>query len=158
VPRQYIVLKRGSLELCRLAVPQRPYKNFEEFRRTQCHHRKLLIEDPAFYPCLYCGSDGWVYHPDSSSCPVEGNRMRDRITCQVCRGSGRGEKLPLQNVYKMAIQKWDDEKARFEEMFSKAKCALLDLPTEELIALMQVLGKFERGYCTKEEKEKVIQV
>lgn len=60
-------------------------------------------------PCPCCRGRGWLYDPNDPPCPIEGNKMRDRIKCQKCVGNGRGE---FDSEWKKAYNKYKAHEKR----------------------------------------------
>jgi hypothetical protein len=105
--------------------PKRQYQSLEHCRRECCAYggrfRERFKADPTLWPCLPCGGDGWVYDPHDPPCPIEGNKLRNRLTCQGCGGSGCGPKRPVVAHYKQAVAK---DKAELEQWRLRRKAYL----------------------------------
>lgn len=87
------------------------------------------------WPCVHCDGRGTIYDPDDPPCIIEGDKMRNRITCPRCCGSGRGE-------HDWWEQRWQTERAEnmakvsaFESVRAVVRQALAKLTTEEAAAL-----------------------
>ena len=87
------------------------------------------------WPCPLCDGRGKIYDPDDPPCIIEGDKMRNRITCPRCCGSGRGE-------HDWWEQRWQTERAEnmakvsaFESVRAVMRQALAKLTAEEAAAL-----------------------
>ena len=66
--------------------PKRPYANLLDFAsRGLWWDSKRLGH---VWPCMTCKGKGWDYDPNDPPCPIEGNKMRDRLRCSTCSGTG----------------------------------------------------------------------
>ena len=54
------------------------------------------------WPCYQCEGRGSIYAPGSRPCPIEGNKMRDRVACPSCGGSKIGPRAPWTAALKEA--------------------------------------------------------
>ncbi len=96
--------------------PVRPYRTIEEFKVK--HYwpngafKKQYEKDPTVWPCVRCGGGGWYYDPNDPPCPIEGNKCRDTLTCECCKGDGCGPKAPVVVGYKQSVEGW---KAKLKE-------------------------------------------
>lgn len=79
---------------------KRSYKNFDEFL---AHKRAYWFK--GIYPCPECWGNTRIYDPDDPPCPVEGNKMRSRIKCPTCKGTGESSKQELLKVYRKAVDR-----------------------------------------------------
>lgn len=92
--------------------PERPYRNLQEFRQSIVKYgTKASSLD---WPCLTCNGKGWAYDPNDPPCPVEGNKMRDRISCKICGGSGIGTRKLCMEAYKKIIENWKESLSKWE--------------------------------------------
>ena len=113
--------------------PTRPYKNLEDFRQNVTYNSSRF--PPGIYPCLKCKGGGTIYDPDDPPCPVEGNKMRNRIACPSCDRSGVTTKAVHQEAYKSIIDKWKKEVKEFDLIKSIYDSVIRKLTKEEIKAL-----------------------
>jgi hypothetical protein len=85
---------------------------------------KSLLENA--FPCLECDGDGWIYDPKDQPCPVEGNKMRDRLTCPKCKGTRtcpreefRAYHLEVQKLQKGKYDQAVDGLAKLQKALNK---------------------------------------
>jgi len=108
--------------------PKKPYSNFSDYLKTKMNSQHELI-------CSKCSGSGRVYDPRSPKCVIEGSKMRDRIDCPLCEGSGIGIREMYKSFY---IEIMDEYKAKLEKY------------TREIALYKSVVKKL-----SKEEKEYV---
>lgn len=129
----------GDKPLVAPKKPQRPYKNFELFLAEKRPDRFK-----GDYPCLDCEypASGWIYAPGSQSCPIEGNKMRSRIKCPSCDGTGTGDRHSCKAAYDRAIalweervEKWRAEKTAFDAAMKKFKASGLTMKDLQILGL-----------------------
>lgn len=116
--------------------PKRPHKNLEEFRQKSIGIYKFR-EDVGFWPCLKCNSYGRIYDPNDPPCPIEGNKLRNRIKCQLCNGTGRGDRRVLVEEYRNDIREWRVRLNRWRADFKAWKQLRL---TSEQIRVLREFG------------------
>lgn len=155
--RKKLIIKRGDLTLCEVCPPTRPYKNLEHFRREMCSYWGSNSNDPSFWPCLACLGAGWVYDPREKPCVVEGNKMRTKLSCTGCRGTGRGHRAIIKEAYEERITEFEQEKAIFDDDLDTFFRAVSNLADDEISILSAWFGKLERSPYTTYEDE-VIEV
>lgn len=93
------------------------------------------------YPCHGCGGKGWYYDPNDSPCPVEGNKLRDRIKCAKCKHTG---KVP-EKVGRPVFLKWyHDGRAKYKSQMrawrehrKNVRAAFRRLTKPQRLAFMQ---------------------
>ena len=119
----------------RAKAPQRPYANFAKFCLRYLSAERVALGK---CPCLVCYGRGWLYHPDSESDPVEGNKHRETIDCQTCDGTGEGDKKVVRKAYIEIIAKWHASITHFKARATRRKRALAKLTQEEIDALIEL--------------------
>lgn len=122
--------------------PKRPYRSLAEFRdRTlwTSGARKFFSENRNRWPCLACQGIGTIYDPNDPPCPVEGNKLRNRIACPKCGGSRCIDKREFSAAYHEAINEYLKEKDEYESLVKAKKVAIKKLTDREVQAL-RVLG------------------
>ena len=92
-----------------------------------------------FNPCLVCYARGWQYHPDSQTDPVEGNRHRETVRCEACKGTGQGTKKVCFKAYTEILNLWHIAVTIFKANVTRRQRALAKL-TEQEIEALKVLG------------------
>ncbi len=118
--------------------PKRPFANFAHF----CIHKSLyarLKPGVPFYPCLICLGRGRQYHPDSQTDPVEGNRHRETVQCEGCKGTGESTKKVCFKAYREVLNRWQIAVTIFKAHVTRRQRALAKLTQQEIEAL-KVLG------------------
>jgi hypothetical protein len=95
-------------------IPSKP-QTFDQFKRSwgQLYCKPEKFEVPTFIPCHNpdCRGRGWIYDPNDQPCPVEGNKMRTRLKCTDCNGSGNGDKKKLMAIYKAEVEQKNNRRA-----------------------------------------------
>lgn len=110
--------------------PIRKYKNLQEYndgRSLTCKKHK--------WPCLACDGYGRIYDPDDPPCPIEGNKMRNKLKCQICSGTGAGTKEEVMQEYKEYIKNFKLQLSKYNELLKHKKSALKKLTQQEIKAL-----------------------
>lgn len=95
-------------------LPKKHYKNLREFISFIVKPYNLKHE----YPCPECFGYGKVYDPDDPPCPVEGNKMQDRIACPKCEKKGYVTREIWLGIYK---QHKEYESAKVEKIKQQQK-------------------------------------
>lgn len=111
--------------------PTFPYKNLREYIKAYFYCLNKDLE----YPCTECRGYGRIYDPDDPPCPIEGNKMRNRIICPKCKGNlqiSRGEWL---QIYRDAKTKHKESLLKWMEKDRLKKSGLNKLTSEEKKAL-----------------------
>lgn len=85
--------------------PERPYKNYAEFRRKNMD-------------CFHCHGSGKIVKPGEYLDPVEGYKMADRIICPKCQGSTLATDKEAHVVYTSMIYDWK-ERENLKKAISK---------------------------------------
>lgn len=115
-----------------VADPLPPLHTFREnWMRHHVDQRKLF--DTNFFPCLHpeCCGNGRIYDPNDQPDPVEGNKMRDRIKCPTCKGSGQTTKKEFLEFYNIS-KKMRNQRRKFEkETAKKIQAALNKISAED---------------------------
>lgn len=102
---------RKEPELCYSGPEDYIIKNY-----GTCSKPDFLNKNP--YPCVCCRGHGTIWDPNDPPCPIEGNKLRNRIKCQHCGGSGKGTRKEILSEY----NKWlKDYKKRHREWVSDMK-------------------------------------
>lgn len=116
-------------------------KNLEEFRQdfislSFLEEKKKF--DTGFFPCTVndCRGKGTFYDPNDPPDPIEGNKLRNRVKCPKCHGTGRGERREFTALYKKA-KAAAQTKVRAEVEKAKATQSALDKLTAEEWRLLQ---------------------
>lgn len=87
------------------------------------------------WPCPACFGRGWDYDPNDRPCPIEGNKMRNRITCPECEGAGTGSRIPWVDLWERRRDRFLDVAAAHEAQRAMMCQALAKLTPEEAAAL-----------------------
>lgn len=95
--------------------------------------REMLADDK--WPCPVCLGREWDYDPNDPPCPIEGNKMRNRITCPDCGGSGHGERSWWKNQWLAVHAQRIAEISAFASVRAVMRQALDKLTPEEAAAL-----------------------
>lgn len=102
-----------------------------------CGHstRVINILAQGDWPCPQCNGLGRDWDPDDPPCPIEGNKMRNRITCPRCNGTRVTTRSEWQQMLDAAVARHNAD-AR-ERMTQRAvmRQALDKLTAEEAAAL-----------------------
>lgn len=123
----------------RAKAPKRPFRNFTEFCLARTDKRRPLQLGVPFFPCLVCFARGWHYHPDSQCDPCDGNRHRERVPCEACKGTGIGTKKVCFKAYREVLNRWHISVTIFKANVGRRQRALAKL-TEQEIEALKVLG------------------
>lgn len=115
--------------------PTRPYRSLAEFRtKVVWPHtlsRERLEENPDKWPCLECKAIGTIYDPEDPPCPVEGNKLRNRIKCPGCGGTRFGPKAKVVEAYGKALAEFKEKLRRWEERKATLRSAWRKLTPAE---------------------------
>jgi len=87
------------------------------------------------WPCQGCDGRGTIYDPNDPPCPIEGNKMRGRVTCTRCGGSGYGERSYWEGSWGRAIALFAKASADHDLTRAVMRQALDKLTAEEAAAL-----------------------
>lgn len=111
--------------------PERPYKNFEDYRLKQC---RMLPEskrhDTTFFPCPKCEGYGVYYKPEDRDV-YEGYKCAPRYACEKCDKSGRGSRDEHRAIYRLAIAEHQNRLRIWLERNKIRAAALNKLTSEE---------------------------
>ena len=123
-------------------LPRPP--SFDQFRQSFAWDvRRSLAEEIHFIPCMgpECGGSGWIYDPRDQPCPVEGNKMRDRIKCPVCDGTGRGDLETMQAAYDSEVQRVMARRDELQRHARQAQEAMNKLNRDEWESVKKLILK-----------------
>ena len=155
--RQRVIIKKNGYTLAEVVRPQKPYESLEEFRREGFLLCEPQRSDSNFWPCTLCNGKGWVYDPDDPPCVVEGNKLRNRLKCQLCKGTSKGSKELVERLYENRMSEFEEADAVFEDDLELFIGAIARLRDEDISILLDWLGKVERNqYSTY--KDEVIDI
>jgi len=84
------------------------------------------------YACTECHGYGWIYDPNDPPSPVDGNRGRDRLTCQKCKGSGEGKLSDYNEQWKNSQEYHKEQVEKYKRDMILYKSILAKLTEEEL--------------------------
>lgn len=87
------------------------------------------------WPCGHCDGRGTIYDPNDPPCPIEGNKMRGRVTCTRCGGSGYGERSYWEGSWGRAIALFSKASADHDWTRAVMRQALDKLTAEEAAVL-----------------------
>jgi hypothetical protein len=79
-----------------------------------------------------------MYHPDSESDPVEGNKFRERIKCPGCKGTGESPYPVCFAKYKEILSDWQVKTILFKHNVQRRLRALAKLNKDEIKALKEL--------------------
>jgi hypothetical protein len=117
-------------------APKRPYQSLADFRnRTLYFDEQFFEENPNKWPCLECKGVGTIYDPNDPPCPVEGNKMRDRIKCPRCGGCRHIPKEEFAKAYREIINEYLEEKAEYQALVKAKRSGLKKLTKAERDAI-----------------------
>jgi hypothetical protein len=115
--------------------PQKGYDSIYEYATVSNRSRTPGL----IWPCLRCNGYGRIYDPNDPPCPIEGNKMCDRITCTKCGGNGESTRKEWAErwkeylkEYKKRVDQWRHEKSTLSAILSK-------LTTEEYELLRDLI-------------------
>ena len=97
--KNFVKLYKDDFYICtidNLKVKQKKY-DFEDFVLEIACYRKI---ERGKYPCIECGSSGFIYDPKDPYDAYEGNKYRNRLEYPTCKGTMIGPKAPLFELYK----------------------------------------------------------
>ena len=87
------------------------------------------------WPCGHCDGRGTIYDPDDPPCIVEGDKMRRRIQCPQCHGTGRADYEDWAEALDRSCEEWEGHMARENAERARIVGALAKLTAEEAAAL-----------------------
>lgn len=87
------------------------------------------------WPCGHCDGRGTIYDPDDPPCIVEGDKMRRRIQCPQCHGTGRADYEGWAEALDRSCEEWEGHMARENAERARIVGALAKLTAEEAAAL-----------------------
>lgn len=125
--------------------PKRHWKNVIEAKKSigwRVYDNKKLA-DPSWWPCLECGGCGWVYDPHDPPDPVEGNKMRSKIKCSKCEGSGQGQRKELMKAYREQREEDNAEMDRYKKSIKRLKILLKRISENDLDLLSRYLSHYK---------------
>lgn len=94
-----------------------------------------MPKDECVWPCIHCGGRGTVWAPGSQSCPIEGNKMRDTVTCSACGGKKTGPRRDWAAAYKQRLADWRARRDTREALNDAVERALAKLSPDDVAAL-----------------------
>ncbi len=56
--------------------------------------------------CYACRGEKWDYDPRDPRDPVEGNKMRSRVPCLVCEGTGKMHPVAIKSHLKWCAEEY----------------------------------------------------
>lgn len=140
----YIEIWAGDyIRVGRFKVPAKPYANLEDLRRKEGWKAGKKLEDTTFWPCLSCGGTGQVYDPNDPYDLIEGNKMRSRITCPQCQGSGATTRKNYVALYQHFTAQYRENLAAHRRTIDVLKAALEKLTLAEIEVLSETMGHYE---------------
>ena len=83
--------------------------NKDDLHWFMINAKELLHEDGTF-KCFHCSGSGSMYDPDDPPDCYEGNKLRNRIACDKCHGTGTGDKEFYILLFHKNLQRYEDEK------------------------------------------------
>lgn len=107
--------------------PVEAYTDFEDYVEKHRHPALRSV----IYTCRECGGCGWIYDPRDPPCPIEGNKMRDRIKCPFCHGSGATTREEMLQRYEQWRENYLGELAEYEMALARYEAALAKLTDED---------------------------
>ena len=87
------------------------------------------------WPCPRCDGRGKIYDPDDPPCIIEGDKMRRRIQCPQCHGTGRADYEDWAEALDRSCEEWEGHIARENAERARIVGALAKLTAEEAAAL-----------------------
>ena len=144
---KYLEIKKDDMVVGYFNIPT-PLPSFKNYLQNLSNYYGRKI------PCFVCRGTGSVWHPDSESDPVEGNKMRDKIDCNVCKGSGEGLEDHHKAQYNFLKDKYKKEKLEFDNDLKKILEILGKLTSEELEHLYKINRRL--AYSDKSKVEQMI--
>jgi hypothetical protein len=116
--------------------PEPRYKSFGHFRYTNTSpFARRRLDDPTFFPCLECEGRSRIYDPQDEPDPIEGNKLRSRIKCPACKGTGEGSYNEVKAAYEATVAGYRESLAKWEHEESLRRSGLAKLTTQEKRAL-----------------------
>lgn len=95
--------------------PTLQYSSFAVYRYLNTDARvRDRLDDPTFVPCPDCKGRRRIYDPCEEPDPVEGNKLRNRITCPSCKGTGEGSWKEARQAYQKAVAGYRERLAMWE--------------------------------------------
>lgn len=93
-------------------------------------------------PCPTCNGHGRKYDPDDPRDPVEGDKLRSRIVCKNCRGSGfSDQQVDYQHYSKFLNQQWGKHEiasAKYKLLLALCEKLQRHLTGEEITLLGEI--------------------
>ena len=87
------------------------------------------------WPCPLCDGRKRICDPSDPPCPIEGDKMRNRITCTRCHGAGNITQEWWLDAWQRARDMHTAEVVALDAMRALMRQALAKLTVEEAAAL-----------------------
>lgn len=105
-------------------------KTKEEFLKKYCR----AWNQSQKVPCVHCNSYGWIYDPYDPPDLVEGNKLRNRVDCYKCSGTGIGNEFENDKLYEEYCKEYLIRFRRFSDelrIYNSIKSKIFSIMTTE---------------------------
>ena len=110
-------------------------RSFKQFCKDKNHTTKDIL-----YPCCKCNGNGRIYDPLDPADVYEGNKLRNRIECNVCNGSGIGKAKDLHSIWIIERKKWLERKKEYNNIVLTLRNIESKLKKSEIKLLKKILA------------------
>jgi len=125
-------IKRMSIERPTIELKKSKEEYFKKFCRAWNQSQKN--------PCVHCNSYGWIYDPYDPVDVVEGNKLRSRIDCPKCSGTGVGNEEENNKIYEDYSTEYSKRFRKFSDAmttFNSIKSKIFSIMTEEELRMFK---------------------
>lgn len=112
-----------------------PKKTKEEFLKQFCRPWNFSQRNV----CSHCKSYGWIYDPHDPPDIIEGNKLRNKIDCPKCSGSGVGNEHENDLLYQYYSDSYDKSLSDYNHK--------LLIYTSIIVKLSKYLTDEELSFC-----------
>lgn len=114
----------------------RPAQTFKQYCERCRGARSSII-----YPCPQCNGVGIIYDPNDPPDPYEGNKLRRRISCLSCKGTGETTRVVLHEAWKKDREKHKEQRRAYQEMCNMLSSIEKKLTKKQVDFLKQQCGR-----------------
>ncbi len=100
-------------------TPKIYYENLMRFKKNYLQiYTPEILSDNSIYPCLECRGKGSIYDPNDPPDVIEGNKLRNRITCPNCKGNTLEDSIKFKTKFKQ-VKEQEKQKIKDYKQFIK---------------------------------------
>jgi hypothetical protein len=133
-----LTLRLPTRDLIKIDLQQAP--DIELLRhKHSLNARREDMERLEYFPCQECCGGGWIYDPNDEPCPIEGNKIRNKLTCPVCKGSRQGDKKDYIAEQKAIAANVKKANSEIRRKVILAAAAFSRIDADEWVAIRELL-------------------